>query len=124
MKKSILCLLLLAPTMLVLGTVSHAQDKALKKIRWGVTSLSASQWIPWIAKEAKIYDKHGLDVQLVLLRGSGQTSAALLGGSIFAAPVVLPTLMLADLSGATVARRCRRSSRCVASLEALPALTV
>jgi ABC-type nitrate/sulfonate/bicarbonate transport system substrate-binding protein len=79
---------------------ANAQDKPLKKINWGVTSLSAGNWIPWIAKEAKIYDKHGLDVQLVLLRGSGQTSAALLGGSIFAAPVVLPTLMLADLSGA------------------------
>jgi NitT/TauT family transport system substrate-binding protein len=37
---------------------------------------------------------------LILLRGSGQTSAALLGGSLFAAPVVLPTVMLADLSGA------------------------
>jgi ABC-type nitrate/sulfonate/bicarbonate transport system substrate-binding protein len=79
---------------------SVAQEKPLKKINWGVTSLSAGNWIPWLAKEAKIYEKHGLDVQLVLLRGSGQTSAALLGGSIFAAPVVLPTLMLADLSGA------------------------
>ena len=49
-----------------------AQDKPLKKINWGVTSLSGGNWIPWIAKEAKIYEKHGLDVQLILLRGSGQ----------------------------------------------------
>ena len=77
-----------------------AQDKPLKKINWGVTSLSAGNWIPWIAKEAKIYEKNGLDVELILLRGSGQTSAAILGGSLFAAPVVLPTVMLADLSGA------------------------
>ena len=79
---------------------SLAQDKSLKKINWGVTSLSAGNWIPWVAKEAKIYVKHGLDVELILLRGSGQTSAALLGGSIFASPVALPTVMLADLSGA------------------------
>ena len=65
-----------------------------------MTSLSAGNWIPWIAKEAKIYEKNGLDVELILLRGSGQTSAAILGGSLFAAPVVLPTVMLADLSGA------------------------
>ena len=77
-----------------------AQEKPLKKINWGVTSLSAGNWIPWIAKEAKIYEKHGLDVELILLRGSGQTSAALLGGSIFASPVALPTMMIADLSGA------------------------
>ncbi len=79
---------------------SPAQDKPPKKINWGVTSLSAGNWIPWIAKEAKIYEKNGLDVELILLRGSGQTSAAILGGSLFAAPVVLPTVMLADLSGA------------------------
>ena len=79
---------------------SLAQDRSLKKINWGVTSLSAGNWIPWIAKEAKIYEKYGLDVELILLRGSGQTSAALLGGSIFASPVALPTVMLADLSGA------------------------
>jgi len=77
-----------------------SQDKPLKKINWGVTSLSGGNWIPWIAKEAKLYEKHGLDVELILLRGSGQTSAALLGGSIFASPVALPTMMLADLSGA------------------------
>jgi ABC-type nitrate/sulfonate/bicarbonate transport system substrate-binding protein len=77
-----------------------SQDKPLRKINWGVTSLSGGNWIPWIAKDAKIYEKHGLDIQLILLRGSGQTSAALLGGSIFASPVALPTVMLADLSGA------------------------
>ena len=77
-----------------------AQDKPLKKINWGVTSLSASNWIPWLAKETKIYEKNGLDVELILLRGSGQTSVAILGGSLFAAPVTLPTVMLADLGGA------------------------
>ena len=79
---------------------SYTQDKPPTKIRWGVTSISASNWIPWLAKEAKIYEKNGLDVELILLRGSGQTSAAILGGSIFAAPVTLTTVMLADLSGA------------------------
>jgi NitT/TauT family transport system substrate-binding protein len=79
---------------------ASGQDKPLKKIYWGVTSISASNWIPWLAKEAKIYEKNGLDVELVLLKGSGQTSTALLSGSIFAAPVALPTVMLADLGGA------------------------
>jgi NitT/TauT family transport system substrate-binding protein len=79
---------------------SLAQDGPLKKINWGVTTLSASMWIPWIAKEAKIYEKNGLSVEPILLRGSGQTSQALLGGSLFAAPVALPQVMLANLSGA------------------------
>src|SRR5713226_4540482 len=85
---------------LVSASPSLAQEKQLKKIRWGVTSLSASNWIPWLAKEAKIYEKNGLDVELILVRGSGQTSAAIIGGSIFAAPVTIATVMLANLGGA------------------------
>jgi NitT/TauT family transport system substrate-binding protein len=82
------------------GPLAGAQDKSLKKINWGVTSLSASNWIPWLAKDAQIYEKYGLDVELILVKGSGQTSTAILGGSLFAAPVALPTVMLADLGGA------------------------
>jgi NitT/TauT family transport system substrate-binding protein len=81
-------------------TAAQGQSKPLKKISWGVTSLSASNWIPWIAKDAKIYEKYGLDVELILVKGSGQTSTAILGGSLFAAPVAVPTVMLADLGGA------------------------
>jgi ABC-type nitrate/sulfonate/bicarbonate transport system substrate-binding protein len=85
---------------LISGAVSQAQERPLRKIHWGVTSLSASNWIPWLAKEAKIYEKHGLDVDLILVKGSGQTSTAILGGSLFAAPVAVPTVMLANLGGA------------------------
>src|SRR5215813_3027864 len=98
MKKKILCLVLFS---LFIGLhAGYAQNKPLKKIIWGVTSLSASQWIPWIAKDAKIYEKHGLDTELVLLRGSGQSAQAIIGNSILAAPCTLTTVMSADLSGA------------------------
>jgi ABC-type nitrate/sulfonate/bicarbonate transport system substrate-binding protein len=80
--------------------IGSAQEPALKKINWGQTALSASMWIPWIAKEARIYEKNGLSVEIVLLRGSGQSSQAMLGGSLFAAPVALPQVMLANLNGA------------------------
>ena len=81
---------------------SFAQNRPLKKVVWGQTALSAAMWIPWLAKEAKIYERNGLDVEIVLLRGSGQSSQALLGGSLFAAPVALPQLMLANLNGADI----------------------
>jgi len=98
MKKKILFLLLSSIFMAL--HAGYAQDKPLKKIIWGVTSLSASQWIPWIAKDAKIYQKYGLDTELVLLRGSGQSAQAIIGNSILAAPCTLTTVMGADLSGA------------------------
>jgi NitT/TauT family transport system substrate-binding protein len=87
----------------LLFTSASAQDRPLKKIYWGQTSIGASQWIPWIAKDARLYEKHGLDVEIVLLRGSGQTSQAIIGGSIFAAPVTTATVMAANLSGADLA---------------------
>ncbi len=86
--------------LLSLSAVAQAQDKGLKKFHWGVTSLSASQWIPWIAKEAKLYEKYGMEAELVLLRGSGQSAQAIIGGSILAAPCTLTTVMGANLSGA------------------------
>ena len=98
MKKKLLCLVLLS--LFIDLHAGYAQNKPLKKIIWGVTSLSASQWIPWIAKDAKIYEKYGLDTELVLLRGSGQSAQAIIGNSILAAPCTLTTVMSAVLSGA------------------------
>ena len=83
-----------------IAAIGSAQEAPLKKVNWGQTALSASMWIPWIAKEARIYEKNGLSVEIVLLRGSGQSSQAMMGGSLFAAPVALPQVMLANLNGA------------------------
>jgi ABC-type nitrate/sulfonate/bicarbonate transport system substrate-binding protein len=91
---SVVALLLIVPS------IGPAQEKSLKKFHWGVTSLSASQWIPWIAKEAKLYEKYGMEAELVLLRGSGQSAQAIIGGSILGAPCTLTTAMSANLSGA------------------------
>lgn len=93
-------MLLLLLCLAALARQSTAQDKPLKKIYWGVSTLSPTLWIPWISKEAKIFEKNGLDVEAVLLNGSGRTSQALLSGSLFAASVALPQVMLADLNGA------------------------
>lgn len=93
----VLLLLLSAAALTRQGT---AQDKPLKKIYWGVSTLSPTLWIPYVAKEAKLFEKNGLDVELVLLRGSGQTSQAMVAGSLFASSVALPAVMLANLNGA------------------------
>ena len=94
-------LFLLAALLFGLGVVNSSQAQGLKKIIWGQTSISSSQWIPWIAKDAKLYEKNGLDVDIVYLRGgSGDTSKAIVAGSIFAAPVTTATVMTADLAGA------------------------
>jgi len=87
-------------SLLAVAQPGAAEDKPLKKIYWGISTLSPTLWIPYLAKEAKIFAKNGLDVEPVLLRGSGQTSQAMVAGSLFAASVALPAVMLADLNGA------------------------
>ena len=62
MSKRSLRVLVLVVSTLTIYPGAKAQEKALKKINWGVTSLSAGNWILWIAEEAKIYEKQGLDL--------------------------------------------------------------
>jgi len=77
-----------------------AQERAFKKIKVGLSAPSPANVIPWVAKEAGIFAKYGLDAELILLQGSGQASQALIGGSLFVAPVVTPTAINAVLGGA------------------------
>ena len=93
---------LLVLTLALLGSATQgaAEERPLKKIYGGVSTLSPTLWIPYIAKHAKLFEKNGLEVELVLLRGSGQTSQAMVAGSLFASSVALPAVMLADLNGA------------------------
>jgi NitT/TauT family transport system substrate-binding protein len=56
---------------------AHAQD--LKKIRMGYPAFSLTFLTFFVAKDAGIFKKHGLDVDLVQLAGAVQTSALVAG---------------------------------------------
>ena len=77
-----------------------AQSKPLRHIYIGVSSVSMGNIIIYVAKEAKLYDKYGLDADPVAMRGSGESSKAMIGGSVQFSPVATPTVINADLSGA------------------------
>jgi ABC-type nitrate/sulfonate/bicarbonate transport system substrate-binding protein len=55
--------------------------------------------IIFFAKEAKLFEKHGLDADPVVMQGSGIVSRALVAGSVAIAPVATPTVMNAVLAG-------------------------
>jgi len=99
--------LFIAPvaTVLLLGgaRLSLAQQQQLKKVKIGVPSISTSNVIPWVAKEAGLFTKHGLDVEFVVTKGSGEASQALIGGSLYSSPIATPTVIQADLGGADLA---------------------
>src|SRR5262245_17682534 len=90
--------------LLLLGLVPAgdlaAQSKPLRHIYIGVSSVSMGNIIIYVAKEAKLYEKYGLDADPVAMRGSGESSKAMIGGSVQFSPVATPTVINADLSGA------------------------
>ena len=78
---------------------ASAQSKPLKHIYVGVSSVSMANIIIYVTKEAGLFEKYGLYVDPVAMRGSGESSKAMIGGSIQVAPIATPTVINADLSG-------------------------
>ena len=55
---------------------------AQRKVTATFVAPNLSQTIPWIAKEAGIFAKHGIDVDVILLTGSPRAVQTLLAGDI------------------------------------------
>ena len=55
--------------------------QAAEKLVADFGGLSGFQSTVWVAKDLKIFDKHGLDVDVIMINGSARSVAALLGGS-------------------------------------------
>jgi len=91
------CLLLLA--FFVSFSAGFAQTKSLKRINVGVPAISMGNMIIFFTKEAKLFEKHGLDAEVVVVNGSGIASRALVGGSVAISPIATPTVMNAVLAG-------------------------
>src|ERR1700747_3179167 len=77
-----------------------SQSKPLRQIYVGVSSVSMGNIIIYVTKEAKFFEKYGLYADPVAMRGSGESSKAMIGGSIQVAPIATPTVISAALAGA------------------------
>jgi NitT/TauT family transport system substrate-binding protein len=77
--------------------VTAGEAQTLKKIRIGYPSLSFRQSNVWVAKEAKLFNKYGLEVEPIFLRGGQIATQALAGGD---PPIVnIGTVVQANLTG-------------------------
>lgn len=76
---------------------STAQGQSLKRIRIGYPSISFRQSNVWVAREQGLFNKYGLDVEPVLLRGGQVATQALASGD---PPIVnIGTIVQANLAG-------------------------
>jgi NitT/TauT family transport system substrate-binding protein len=89
--------------LLAFAQVGYAQSKSLKKIRVGVPSVGMGNIIIFITKEGKLFEKHGLDAEVITVMGSGIGSKALISGNLDVIPIATPTVIAANLAGADMA---------------------
>ncbi len=78
---------------------SHAAE-GLQKLRVAYAAITAAFSIPWIAKEAGIFQRHGLDVELVYIASGPRAVQTLIGGSIDVAAIGGAAGIDAKLAGA------------------------
>ena len=86
-------------TLLLLFSCSSASAQ-LSKITVGYGSISAAQLPVWVGKEAGIFSKNGLDVQLVFFKGSTTAVMALVSRETPISQVTGPPIVNASLRGA------------------------
>ena len=77
----------------------HAAE-GMQKLRVAYAAITAAFSIPWIAKEAGIFQRHGLDVELVYIAAGSRAIQTLVGGSIDVAAIGGPAGVDAKLAGA------------------------
>ena len=83
--------------LLVLISSAAAHGQSLKRIRIGYPSLSFRQSNVWVAKEVGLFNKYGLDVEPIFLRGGQMATQALVAGD---PPIVnIGTVVQASLQG-------------------------
>jgi NitT/TauT family transport system substrate-binding protein len=88
---------LIPVVLIVLVSQSSASAQPLKRIRIGYPSLSFRQSNVWVAKEMGLFNKYGLEVEPIFLRGGQTATLALVSGD---PPIVnIGTVVQAGLQG-------------------------
>lgn len=81
-------------------SLKASAGEAPQKLRVAYAAVTAAFSLPWIAKEAGIFQRHGLDVELVYIAAGSRAVQTLVGGSIDVAAIGGPAGVDAKLAGA------------------------
>jgi ABC-type nitrate/sulfonate/bicarbonate transport system substrate-binding protein len=79
-----------------------ADSPGLRKVRMAFTSLSAVMMPPWLAREAGIFNKHGLEVEVIATPTGVEGMNALIAGEVQFLQISGGTTASAALGGADV----------------------
>ncbi len=88
--------------MLVFLTLHSPARGAGEKLVVGWSAIAGAQAVPWITKEAKLFEKYGLDVTLIYLDGGSKATQALMSGDVPIAQIGGNSPIVARLRGGDV----------------------
>jgi NitT/TauT family transport system substrate-binding protein len=87
-------------TIVLLFSSAPAKGQELKKVKIGYPAISYNQIHIWVAKDAELFKRYGLDVELIFFRGGQLATQALVAGD---PPIVnVGTVVQAGLQGLDV----------------------
>ena len=79
--KSFLFVLALA-AVLAAGREARPQAKGLPTVRLGAAGISGTNAHPYVSRQLGLYQKHGLDIELIAFQGGSQLIQAMLAGDL------------------------------------------
>ena len=73
-----------------------------EKVVFGYSAIAGAQAVPWVAKEAGLFEKHGLDLTLIYLDGGSKATQAMMSGDVPIAQIGGNAPIVARLKGGDV----------------------
>lgn len=92
--------LLLVVVSMFVGVMVDAASAQLRPLKVTYSAMSAASLVTWVAKDAGIFQKHGLDVGLVYIAGGSMAMATTIAGDTQITQGIGSGAILAKLSGA------------------------
>ena len=80
--------------------LGHCSVEAQTKLKVAYPTTVGSMAVIWVAKEAKLFDRQGLDVELIYVAGSSRVVQAMLAKDIPISEIAIPAVIQANLAGA------------------------
>jgi len=106
-------------------TLAHSGEEnagvtSLIDVRIAYAALGSGSAPVWIAKESGIFAEEGLDAELLLVRGSGHVTEALLANEVQFANIAAPLVIAANLEGGDLVYLTGGINRLIQSIIARP----
>ncbi len=87
-------------TLLFLLSVHVRSVQAQTKVKVAYPTTVGSMAVIWVTKDAKLFEKYGLDVELIYVAGSSRIVQSMLAKDIPISEIAIPAVIQANLAGA------------------------